>query len=183
LPDRLDYPALDGEALLARLERELTALGVDLYVEATVEAVRARVRALISGKKILSWDPECLPYGLGSALEGEKVCFGREAREKQGEAEIGLTGCEAALAETGTLAVIASEGRPRSASLLPYTHVAVIRRRDIVLGMGEFLARFAETEPRPYLVFVTGPSRTAYIELSLTLGVHGPGKVMAVLGP
>jgi L-lactate dehydrogenase complex protein LldG len=71
---------------------------------------------------------------------------------------------------------------------MPSTHVAVVRRSDIVLGMGEFFRRYRASADRdgallPYLVFITGPSRTADIELSLTLGVHGPGRLIAVIGP
>ena len=99
------------------------------------------------------------------------------------QADIGLTGCEAALAETGSLAMVSGPGRPRTASLLPLTHIALIRQTDLLQSMGEFFERYRQSPVLPYLVFITGPSRTADIELSLTLGVHGPGKVIVVLGP
>jgi L-lactate dehydrogenase complex protein LldG len=79
--------------------------------------------------------------------------------------------------------MVSGPGRPRTASLLPITHVVVIRGADILQGMGEFFERFRQQALLPYVVFITGPSRTADIELSLTLGVHGPGKVIAVIGP
>lgn len=184
LPARLAYPSMDLPALRARFLRELELLGVEAHQEATGEAVRARVKALIRGRKVLSWDPEALPFGTAACLEGEDVLFGASPRPEQARAEIGLTGCEAALAETGSLALIAGPGRPRAPSLLPWVHVAVVRSADLVLGMGEFFDRYRDrAEPLPCLVFITGPSRTADIELSLTLGVHGPGKVVVVLGP
>jgi L-lactate dehydrogenase complex protein LldG len=167
----------------ARLLEEFALLGVEAHVEASPEAVLRRVRGLVAGKAILSWDPDKLPYGAGEALRGEKTWFGRDPREDQAKAEIGLTGCEAALAETGSLAVVSGPGRPRSASLLPMTHVALIREADILQGMGEFFERYRQSALLPYLVFITGPSRTADIELSLTLGVHGPGKLIAIVGP
>lgn len=184
LPDRFPAPKLEPEAAKTRLCSEFALLGVDVYVEDSDQAVRDRVKNLITGKSILSWDPDQLPYETGRCLENENVFHGADAKEKQGEAEIGLTGCEAALAETGTLAMVSSAGKPRTASLLPYVHVAVIRGGDILTGMGDFFERFRNrAELLPYLVFITGPSRTADIELSLTLGVHGPGKVIVVIGP
>lgn len=188
LPERLEYASLPPATLLTRLVEEFKALGVEVFVEDTEEGVRRRVRGLITGQTILSWDADRLPYGTGDCLHGEKVRYGSDAKDDQGKADIGLTGCENALAETGTMAMTSGPGRPRTASLMPLTHVAVIRRADILLGMGEFFRKFkAQAEEGggglPYLVFITGPSRTADIELSLTLGVHGPGRVIAVIGP
>lgn len=183
LPGKLAYPPMDLPALRARLQKELEILGVEIHVRPTEAGVRECVKDLIRGKRVLSWDPEHLPCGTGACLEGEQAVFGRDPRDEQGRADIGLTGCEAALAETGSLAMVAGPGRSRTPSLLPYVHVVVIRGSDILLGMGEFFDRYKAQARLPYLVFITGPSRTADIELSLTLGVHGPGKVIAVLGP
>ena len=63
-------------------------------------------------------------------------------------------------------------------------HLAVVRRQDLFFGMGEFFARHdARIAGEAACTFVTGPSRTADIELTLTLGVHGPGRVVVVVGP
>lgn len=183
LPERLAYPPTTAASRRARLLEEFKALGVEAYPEETEAGVLRRVRSLIAGKAVLSWDADRLPYGCGEVLRGEKVHYGKDPKEEQGKAEIGLTGCENAIAETGTLAMTSGPGRPRSASLMPITHVVVIREADIVQGMGEFFEKFRRSPELPYLVFITGPSRTADIELSLTLGVHGPGRVIAVIGP
>ncbi|MEO6095157.1 MAG: lactate utilization protein [Fibrobacteria bacterium] len=188
LPERLDYPVMDLSALRFKLLEEFALLGVESYVEATEADVRARVSALIAGKSVLSWDAHQLPYGTGVCLPAGKTWFGSDSKDDQGKAEIGLTGCEAAIAETGSLAMTSGPGRPRSASLMPITHVVVIRAADILLGMGEYFRKSEEKRARdstllPYVVFITGPSRTADIELSLTLGVHGPGHLVAVIGP
>ena len=187
LPDELVAKKIDSADLMFRLQEEFNLLGVKNFIENSEAAVRDRVKNLIAGKSVLSWDLDQLPYNLGKGLEkslqGQTVYYGRDPKQDQAKAEIGLTGCEAVLAETGSLAMISSAGKPRTASLLPYVHVVVIRRADIVLGMGEFFGKFKARESLPYLVFITGPSRTADIELSLTLGVHGPGEVIAVIGP
>jgi L-lactate dehydrogenase complex protein LldG len=194
LPERLAYPAMDLSALRFKLLEEFALLGVETHVEATEADVRKRVSALLSGKTVLSWDADQLPYGTGACLPAEgaegagKTWFGSDSKDDQGKAEIGLTGCENAIAETGTLAMTSGPGRPRSSSLMPITHVVVIRAADILLGMGEYFRKAKErrardSSPLPYVVFITGPSRTADIELSLTLGVHGPGHLVAVIGP
>ncbi len=165
-----------------RFARELAGLGVDGHVESSPEGVRARVSALVEGKKVLSWDPDQLPYGLGAVL-GE-AARGSSPRADQAAAEIGVTGCHGAIAETGSLAVLSGPGRSRTVSLLPPVHVAIVTPPDFCFTMGEFFAREARRiGEAACCTFITGPSRTADIELTLTLGVHGPGKVVVVVGP
>jgi L-lactate dehydrogenase complex protein LldG len=95
-----------------------------------------------------------------------------------------VTGCDGAIAETGSLVLLSGEGKPRAASLLPPVHLAVVQRKDLRFGMGEFFTeRAAEMAGAACCTFITGPSRTADIELTLTLGVHGPGEVIVVMGP
>ena len=183
LPKKLAYPPTTPEGRQARLLEEFKLLGVEAHVESSAAGVRERLATILGSQSILSWDPERLPYGAGETLRGRTVYSGRDPKAEQGKAEIGLTGCESVLAETGSLAMVSGPGRPRAASLMPMTHVVLIKPEDIVQGMGEFFARFGQSPELPYLVFITGPSRTADIELSLTLGVHGPGRVIAILGP
>jgi L-lactate dehydrogenase complex protein LldG len=181
-PPPAPVPALEPAALLERFRAELEALGVAGHVEGSAEAVRERVTALTAGRRVLSWDPDQLPYGIGAGLSDPVL--GRSPRDQQAAAEIGLTGCDAALAETGTLVLLTAAGRSRTVSLLPPVHVAVVKREDLVFGMGQFLASPAgRAAASAVCTFVTGPSRTADIELTLTLGVHGPGQVIVVVGP
>ena len=68
-------------------------------------------------------------------------------------------------------------------SLLPPVHVALVRADDLCASMGDFFTAHATRwRAANCCTFITGPSRTADIELSLTIGVHGPGKVVVILG-
>jgi len=168
--------------LVSQFSRELEALDVECHVEATPDAVRDRVRQLADGQSVLSWDADRLPYDIGAVLSSPAI--GTDARGRQAEATLGVTGCHAAIAETGSLVVLSGPGTPRAASLLPPAHVCVVRRADLVATMGTFFReRAAAIAGAACCTFITGPSRTADIELTLTLGVHGPGRVTVVVGP
>jgi L-lactate dehydrogenase complex protein LldG len=146
--------------------------------------------------KVLSWAPGELPIpDLAAGLRSagiELVVPGdlsdRDARSRAADMEIGLTGVAAAFAATGSLAFAPAGGRSRAASLLPGQHIALVPFSRIYATLESWLSELrstgqliAFTRQSRQLVFVTGPSKSADIELNLTLGVHGPRIVHAVL--
>lgn len=100
-------------------------------------------------------------------------------------AQVGATGMEFAIAETGTLVEIARNDATRLCSGLPRTHIGVVSAREIVPTLRDASQRlrkvFTENPSNVVASFLSGPSRTGDIELRLTLGVHGPEDVHAVL--
>ena len=112
----------------------------------------------------------------------------REAlREEIRRADIGITGADYALAETGSLVILPRRGLSRLVSLVPPVHVALVRPEDVLESLDDlFLLRRLEYHQRggemgSYLNFITGPSRTADIEMTIVEGVHGPKEVHMVL--
>jgi L-lactate dehydrogenase complex protein LldG len=96
---------------------------------------------------------------------------------------VGVSEFEWALAATGTIAQDATDPRRRLVSTLTETHVALVRASSLLPDLECLLARVDPRKAR-YLACVTGPSRTADIERVLTIGVHGPKKlVVVVIGP
>src|SRR6185503_20167849 len=136
----------DAQGLLDRFLREARAVGVDAFVEVSAAAVRQRLADVIGGRRVLSWNPERLPYDAGAIVAGN--CLGSAPLREQAEAEVGVTGCHAAIAETGSLAILSGPGSSRTVSLLPPLHVALVRPQDLCFSMGEFFesnaARMAE---------------------------------------
>jgi L-lactate dehydrogenase complex protein LldG len=92
----------------------------------------------------------------------------------------GITGCTYAIADTGTLVLTSGAGQPLTASLLPDVHVAIVRSDQIVSTLEEALS-MPEVSGSSATVLVTGPSRTADIEMTLTIGVHGPGELVVYI--
>jgi L-lactate dehydrogenase complex protein LldG len=85
-----------------------------------------------------------------------------------------------AIAETGSLICTSAGGREVQAGLLPAHHVAIVRREKIFATLDEFFSSCA-ADPPTNVTLVTGPSRTADIELTLAIGVHGPEKLDVIV--
>lgn len=101
-------------------------------------------------------------------------------------APVCIAGIDAAIAESATLVIHSGAGRARMASLLAPVFIAVVRRTQLTRGLGEAIERIKQKygdlfRDASALTLITGPSRTADIELTLTLGVHGPREVHTVI--
>ncbi|GAC1471023.1 MAG: hypothetical protein PVSMB11_06780 [Desulfuromonadaceae bacterium] len=91
-------------------------------------------------------------------------------------AQITVEEVSAAIAETGSIVCASSGGKAVQASLLPSQHVAIVPRDKIFATLDDFFAGHAAAPPTN-LTIITGPSRTADIELNLVIGVHGPERL------
>jgi L-lactate dehydrogenase complex protein LldF len=92
----------------------------------------------------------------------------------------GITGASVGIAETGTLVISSGKGQPLSTSLFPEIHFAVIKSSQIVSSLDEALQMESVREASS-TVLITGPSRTADIEMTLTIGVHGPRELIVYI--
>ena len=98
--------------------------------------------------------------------------------------DVGITMAQAGIAETGTVVLEAESERHRLVSLLPPVHIAIVYARDVVLTIGDALHQLHGDDAKGMsraITFITGPSRTADIELTLTVGVHGPKELHVVV--
>jgi len=99
-------------------------------------------------------------------------------------ADVGITAGVAGIAESGAVVIAASENESRSVSLLPHTHVVLLRERDIVPSLqaaATVLRRLVQERGSSAVTLVDGPSKTADIENVLVTGVHGPRAFVVVL--
>ncbi len=104
--------------------------------------------------------------------------------EKQTEdytkASICIEEVSGAIAETGSIVTMSSTGKPVQAGLLPNHHVAIIPAEKVYEKLDDFFSLFEGSLPTN-ITIETGPSRTADIELTLTIGVHGPARLTAII--
>jgi L-lactate utilization protein LutC len=181
--------------LIKRLVEELERIRARLYRVADDHGARQTVVEIArahAARTVVAW-PGFLTRDslLKTALEAAGVGLTLDEPDHADEfvsssagAEIGLTGVDYAIADTGSLILFSGPGKARTASLLPPVHVAVLRPDQVLAGLPELFERLA-VQPDKNLpsavTFITGPSRTADIELTLVVGVHGPQELHVIL--
>ena len=177
----------------ARFIEELEALGGHGKRVESLEEAREYVLDLArerEAKLLLRWDVDDLEdLGVDAPLgeTGVEVAVWRDLadfREIAGKADIGLSTAEWAIAETGTLVLEGGPGKGRTVTLLPPTYVALMPVERILRTVPEAIEKYAGGEAGGLpanVCFHTGPSRSGDIEMSLFVGMHGPGDVHVVL--
>lgn len=153
--------------LIKTFTKALEALAGHVVVVKSAEEARAEVEKAVGGRTFVA-SPEMGGAGF--------------SRENCAVTEVGITSADYALADTGSLVVFTESNESRLLSLLPPCHVAVIRRTCIVPSLDDVL----RLHPLPgdkssAMIVITGPSRTADIEMRLVRGVHGPGEIHVII--
>jgi L-lactate dehydrogenase complex protein LldG len=164
----------DGELTLlldeiGKLGGRTRRLGMDALQAALAELVR--VEAI---RKATLWHtPVLQTLGVAKIISdlGVEIVSAQAGKHALAQCDLGVTGVDMALPETGTLVLRASPDRPRAVSLLPRVHLALVRPSDL---RADLASVWGVMRAERYFVFITGPSRTADIELTVTIGVHGP---------
>ncbi|MBW4497755.1 MAG: lactate utilization protein [Oscillatoria princeps RMCB-10] len=168
-----DVPA-ELQLLLAEIER-VGGKTRRIAGEGDLRAALAELVAAEGVRKATAWETPVLQELGVSAMLGDlgvEMVSPDAEKELLAGCDLGVTGVDMALPETGTLVLRSSELQPRLVSLLPRVHLAILGAGVLHAGLHEV---FGEVKNEGYCVFVTGPSRTADIELTLTIGMHGPG--------
>lgn len=164
--------------------RELTAAGGEVLFARTAAEAHAELRQVLrtSGVKTVAHHAAATlaPIDPETLRDEWELCGPHGAVISDcARAEAGLTGCCGAVASTGTILMAAGAQTPRSTSLLPPLHIAVLHEEQIVADLASALRRFPLLPSQ--LIHITGPSRTGDIEHDLTRGVHGPGRIVVLL--
>ena len=185
--------------LLEELSNSAAAAGWRVHrVSTDDEVVEAITRICVdSGARQVLKSGECSINGLGSlddSLEAAGIEVGVAVQQQGDEAkhrarlfgaDVGITGSDYAIAETGTVVVHPRGGLSRLVSLSPTRHIAVVRRGTVLPSLDELFLLESEAQADGSLAssmnLITGPSRTGDIEGVIVEGIHGPIEVHMVL--
>jgi len=191
-PDKVDHSSArivaDGD-LLGRFTQMAADAGIQVHQAADARQAARLVAEVVrqaGARRVLIERGSFVARGaIVEALAGGDLELVHEPSDDEVlfSADVGITGVCGAIAETGSLVLRAGPETPRMTSLTPPVHVALLARRQIVPDLLDWPALHApDKQPAAtYEVLITGPSKTADIELNLVTGVHGPGEVHVVV--
>lgn len=172
-----------GVHLFPEFEMRAKAVSGEVFhVPTAAEAREALIRLVNSvqaKKAVVVKSPLQKAVGITEALRSRGIAVYTEPEEIAAHADtadIGISGVEFGIAETGSVFQDGYAIATRLVTILPPLHVVFLPSAHIVPGITEAFDIIARSFDRGYLGFITGPSRTADIERVLTIGVHGPGR-------
>jgi L-lactate dehydrogenase complex protein LldG len=185
---RLPQPQED---LPGRFAEHAQAIGMDVRQcesKDLIETVRQVLRDFEAHKVVTAVGSLAAAAGLNEALRRAKmeVLAWRDdpTMAEHYTADAGITDVHGALADSGSIICHADAGHGRGLSLVPPTHIALVRESDICADLLDYLRRIGhsgDTRASSSRVIITGPSKTADIEGVLVTGVHGPQRLVVIL--
>jgi L-lactate dehydrogenase complex protein LldG len=181
----------DRAAAIQNFETELKKVGGHFYLAESEQAVHDYVLTLArthGARSAVGWNCSIiqelrLAEALGSAgIEFIPDTGSDDFVQYAIHAGMGISGVDYALADTGSLVVISAPGRARSASLVPPIHVALVKPEEVLADLNDLFPLLKERGTlSSAIAFITGPSRTADIEMTLVVGVHGPQELHVIM--
>ena len=195
--------AHDVEELVQTFKRECELIAGKVYIAQTNDEACQFLSSIIKEtgiKRIIKWNSSLLEQlniddlldslGLQNMLLTENSSptelHRRDYTGAASKAELGISGVDYGLADTGALVLKTSPNRNRAVSLLPPVHVAIMESRSLLSSSDDLTTRLLlDLKEKGDLdschTLITGPSVTADIELNLVLGVHGPKELHVII--
>jgi len=170
----------------------LEALGMEVVEtdlgERMVQLTHTHPSHLIAPAIHLTKEDAANVFGTEPTVEAIQQHARQSLRQKFIDAAVGISGANMAIAETGTIVLVTNEGNADLTTTLPPVHIALFGIDKLVATLDDAVA-VLRMLPRSgtgqvmtsYVNWITGPSRSADIEQSLTIGVHGPREMHCVI--
>jgi L-lactate dehydrogenase complex protein LldG len=172
------YPA-PSEALELVFAEQFSSLQGRFLFCADLQECADSLQQLVAVRK---WTKiYCVEPALKAALEHMGL---RTFHDDLATCEVAITGCEYLVARTGTMVLSSAAAQGRTASVYAPIHICIAHTDQLVYDTKDALQSLKEkygNQLPSFITFATGPSRTADIEKTLVVGIHGPGEVFVVL--
>mgnify|MGYP001037215964 CR=1 FL=1 len=188
--EKIQYrTTVEKQTLLQIFQTNARELNLNVYPVRSLDEAGEKIAAIVdatepefgSAKQLIQHDhPDIAALQLWKKFSGKAVQVHTsysadfEVREKTIASYIGLSVPRWAVAESATVIQITEPGQPRSTSLVPSVHIALIHIGDLLADLTEVYALLRRELPDYSYVFISGPSKTADIEAHLVHGAHGP---------
>jgi L-lactate dehydrogenase complex protein LldG len=176
-----------GAHLFPEFEMRTKAVSTELFRVSKVSDAAAILMELVDAiqakKAVVVESPLQQAAGITAALRSRGVTVYTEAADIAAHADtadIGISGVEFGIAETGSVFQDGYDIATRLVTILPPLHVVFLQSAHILPGIEEAFEIISRGFDRGYVGFITGPSRTADIERALTIGVHGPSRFAVI---
>jgi L-lactate dehydrogenase complex protein LldG len=170
----------DARELLDGFRESLELVGAKCTFAGSESEAADQLRAIINGlsaTEIMVSDSE-LVHRIVNIAGLDAIADA--SRDELFSSDVGITSAQWAIAETGTLVLESGAERHRLVSLVPPVHICLLSASSIRQSMAEVL-EVLDSDANPTITFITGASRTSDIELTLAIGVHGPGELFVIV--
>jgi len=187
-----DYITGDNNNLLDEFSEKLRAQNGSVEMIKNTKHLNKAVTAIFDktdSKSFIGWDTEQLT-GLYKILQQKGFKYTKSTRnDLQAKCDIGITLADYAISESGTIVLYNNKIQNRNCSLIVPIHIAILQKEKIVKNIFDIITTISKdyssldsiNELSNCITLITGPSRTADIELILTLGVHGPKELYVLV--
>ena len=188
-----DYSTGDNNNdLVGEFSEKLRALSGSVEIIKNTKHLNKAVTAIFDktdSKNFTGWDTKELG-GIYRTLQQKGFKYKKSTRnDLQAKCDIGITLADYAISESGTLVLYNNKIQNRNSSLIVPIHIAILQKEKIVKSIFDIISTISKdyssldsiNELSNCITLITGPSRTADIELILTLGVHGPKELYVLV--
>ena len=168
--------------LIEQFRESLTAIGGNCTIVSNFKEAAKLVQTIIDenqAKQIAISDVDVVRK-ISDLLSTNLEILENASAKTLFETDLGITSAQFGIAETGTLVLESKREFHRLTSLVPPIHVCLLEAKNIKQTLGEILETL-EKDLSPTITFITGPSRTSDIELTLAIGVHGPAELHVII--
>ena len=176
----------DVNTLSEAFGKNLDSVGGNCTIVGNELAAARALQEIIaeSGARRIAISDSHVIQNLCSSISGHVEILKKATPADLFNCDLGITSAQYAIAETGTLVLESDRERNRLTSLVPPVHICVLDAHDIrekMIDVLDILQKNSRENLSRAVTFITGPSRTSDIELTLAVGVHGPRELYVVV--